>query len=515
MMKKIKNMRKKPQKTTKSLAFRLILPTVLAVLITLSLMGGLSYKISEQIYNYQTNQTLENNLQLSQRALEESWRNTSGAALRTKELLTQYTGEALGNTLDLLVFPPNSGVMVVDSYTGDLLQIYPRAEQPLSEDIIKTALNHPETTLQTMPLTGGGFVSSVSFSPLGLHIISFNRQGFNETQIAPLMQMTIISTLAITAIILILMMLSLLTYSVIRPLKNISKNISDIIHDDNFHHQMESNTGAQELQNLTSQFNTLLSYIEERDSTLKIHNEKLEDLVSARTKELKNAQNRLVLGERLAAIGEFASSVAHELRNPLSSIKMGVDKLAELKNIEGNDRRRLELIQKEVDRLSSMLKGILSFAAPTPVNLSTFSIGTVMADIEPIFHAFAKEQKVVLNLPKWPDNIGVLGDVDKLKQALINCVKNACEAAPTKSPVTLTFHTDETLFTVSIHNGGDVIKADVLNRLFEPFFTTKAEGTGLGLPTTKRLMGEMGGDISVKSSAKSGTVCHITLPIKK
>lgn len=494
------------------LAVRLIAPTAFAVLLTLSLVGGLGYKISEQIYNYQTEQTLTNNLKLSHGALKEGWQNTSGAALRTEKVLRNYTGSIMGGRLDLLGFPENSGVMVIDSYTGVILQTYPHGETPLDLEITDSLRKTIKEAVSIEPLEKGGFVASRAFSPLGVHLIAFNRMGFEQTQTAPLMRITIMSTLGLTLVLIITLMVGLMRYSVIRPLQTMNKNMHDILREGDFHHEVPHHNGAKEIQELTIQFNTLLSFLEERDNALKAHNEKLEDIVEERTQELKNTQEKLVLGERLAAIGEFASSVAHELRNPLSSIKMGVEKIAGLHGIEGNDRRRLELIQKEVDRLSSMLKGILSFAAPSPLQITSSKLAHIMDDLEPIIKGMAEKDNVLLNIDPIKD-VHITADVHKLKQALINCVKNATEAAPQGSEVSVSLDIGSAFAMLHIKNGGEPIPEEAQKRLFEPFFTTKAEGTGLGLPTTKRLLNEMGGDIYVKSDEASGTICTLKLPI--
>lgn len=497
--------------TRSSLAVRLILPTVFVVLLTLSLVGALSYKISEQLYNYQTVDTLKNNLQLSYGALEDGWQHTSGATLRTEESLRSYTGTIMEGRLNLLGFPKNSGVMLIDSYTGTILHTYPTSQAHLNIDTVKRLLQKTASEMHVEPLITGGFSATYAFAPLGIHFIAFNQTPFEQTQTAPLLRLSMIISLGLTLLFLSIFMLVMLRYSIIRPLRSMNRRINDILQEDDFHHRMPTHAGAKELQEMTEQFNILLSHIDKRDHDLTEHNERLEELVEQRTQELQNAQEKIVLQERLAAIGEFASSVAHELRNPLSSIKMGVEKIHDIDSITGNDRRRLELIQKEVDRLNDMLKGILSFAAPTPMQLSLFNIQHTFDDLDPTLKDICRQEGVFLEMPEEIPSSEIKADSHKLKQALINCIKNAAEAAPKKSSVIVSIDIGESHALVHIRNQGDPIPSEALNRLFEPFFTTKSEGTGLGLPTTKRLMQEMNGDIYVKSDAKSGTVCTLKL----
>ena len=269
--------------------------------------------------------------------------------------------------------------------------------------------------------------------------------------------------------------------------------------------------GSAELQTLARQFNTMLAELNARDKTLKNYAETLESQVKERTEELMATQGKLVLHERLAAIGEFASAIVHELRNPLSAIKMGVDqlKLSEQGNEKNN--RRLSLAQEQITRLDDMLSGILTFAATRPTQVEAFAISEIMKQTEDMLQAYGEKKALKLKFMGFDQPAIIEADRNKLQQALLNVLKNACEHAPEKSEVSTVVSTKDKHVHVSVNNKGDAIPEEMQKRLFEPFFTTKKGGTGLGLPTTRKLMQEMGGDISIVSDAQNGTTVTLVL----
>ena len=507
----MKNEKRKVSKQTTGLAGRLIPPTIAIALLTLLAVAIFSNRITEEIYTYQLTNTLSNNTKTIRNILQDGWKRTTGSTLRTTEVMTQYVEDVLGSQINLLQFPSKSGIIIADSYSKQILQVYPKGVSAPTIKEIRPLLRTTQGE-KTIKLKQGGLILGQHFAPLQLHIISFSQESFENLPERSALTTALFTAALLTTFVITLLMFLLLKVSVVRPIQHMRNRMGHIIKTDQFSKNIPAE-GALEMQELTGQFNTLLHHIAKRDKQLNNYTENLEGLVLERTKALEEAQEKNVLQERLAAIGEFSSSIAHELRNPLSSIKLGVEKLSATEALGANDKRRLELMRKEVTRLDVMLKGILSFSSRTPTELSQHSMQNILADIQPFVEALSAEYQLDIQLPNSKTKHTIMADENKLVQALINILKNACQAAQGHSDVKLSYKKNGANLILTVQNGGDVISKEVLARLFEPFFTTKSSGTGLGLPTTKRLLQEMGGDITLTSTKKNGTVTEISLPL--
>lgn len=239
----------------------------------------------------------------------------------------------------------------------------------------------------------------------------------------------------------------------------------------------------------------------------------LEQEVMNRTKELHIAQAKLVEQERLAAIGEFAASIVHEVRNPLTTIIMGLN-YANGQLTEPTARDRLSLSLAEADRLQQLLNEILLYAKPqvlqlTPINVSQF-LQKVLVQIRELPEAYQRE--ICLSNPAL--EVKVMGDVNKLKQVFINLFRNACEAVLSGDRITckLMQNLSQQCIDIQIHNSGEPIPADILPKLMQPFYSTKPSGTGLGLAIVKRIVTAHGGNIQIQSDRESGTTVTVQLP---
>lgn len=493
------------------LTTRLLLPTILIIVIIYLAVSLIGSQISQSLYNRQTMETLNNNLQFAEKALYEGWRNTEGAALRTENLLKEYTSQVLAGRLDFIGFGEQSGVMVIDSYTGQNIQTYPSNDITLNPKDIQNILKQTTSGNFFYELQKGGLTSSFYFAPLGLHIIAFNKVGFEQTAGKENQQILLVSVFILTTVMLMLMLFLVIYISITRPLREMQKKMAYMTDNDIYNENLNTHEGSLEIQQLSGKFNILIKHIHERDEQIHKHAETLEKTIKQRTSELQKAQKQLVLTERLAAIGEFASSVAHELRNPLSSIKLGVEKISEIKAIEGNNKRRLILIQEEVERLSDMLSGILAFAAPSAIKIENINLKNFIEDTVYLTENMEEKEARQLIIQKINSTLNVKADFNKLKQTLINVLKNAFEASPNHSEVSIHIKEKDDNIFIYITNEGEQIPPEVKTRLFEPFFTTKSRGTGLGLATTKRLMHEMGGDIELNNKDKNHILTTLTL----
>lgn len=242
-------------------------------------------------------------------------------------------------------------------------------------------------------------------------------------------------------------------------------------------------------------------------------NEFLEAEVAKRTEELKLTQAKLIEQERLAAIGEFAAMIVHEIRNPLTSILMGLTSLQNLCTTE-RDSRRLSFALDETHRLQNLLKEILSYAKPQVLQREKIDLLELFEEMEFIIKEMpeARDKSIQFVLETSPVFIEI--DKDKIKQVFINLLQNACEAIKSGDIVTCTVKiaTEGEQVCVSVHNGGTPIPPEVLPQLTQPFCSTKSGGTGLGLAIVKRIVEAHGGTLFIQSDAATGTKVDLFFP---
>ncbi|HHH39863.1 MAG TPA: HAMP domain-containing protein [Sedimenticola sp.] len=217
---------------------------------------------------------------------------------------------------------------------------------------------------------------------------------------------------------------------------------------------------------------------------------------------------------RLAAIGSFASGIAHEIRSPLSTIGMALEYL-QRSGLEPAAVRRLDLAMEETTRITRLLEEILLYAKPLKLELQRF-------DFIPFLQQFLVDHRAVTDARRQRTEVAcetdtgqIMGDRNRLKQVLLNLLNNAAENAPEASVITWRVWTDTRarMLCFSAGNRGEPIPADTLPRLFDPFFTTRAEGTGLGLGIVRRIVEAHGGEIRITSDATQGTRVTVQLPL--
>ncbi|EKQ66993.1 histidine kinase with GAF domain [Leptolyngbyaceae cyanobacterium JSC-12] len=244
-------------------------------------------------------------------------------------------------------------------------------------------------------------------------------------------------------------------------------------------------------------------------------NEILEQEVANRTEELRVAQTRLVEQERLAAIGEFATTIVHEVRNPLTTIVMGL-KYARKQLETASDADRLFLSLSEAERLQHLLNEILLYAKPQLLQLFNINIGYFLQQLLEQIREMPEATQREIQFTTTTTDVELLGDRDKLKQVFINLFRNACEAIAEGDTIQceLTHLVSQNQVCVTIQNRGEPIPAEILPRLTEPFYSTKPSGTGLGLAIVKRIVLAHNGELSIQSSAQFGTVVQVRFPIR-
>ncbi|MGV0027662.1 ATP-binding protein [Phormidesmis priestleyi] len=243
-------------------------------------------------------------------------------------------------------------------------------------------------------------------------------------------------------------------------------------------------------------------------------NDRLETEVALRTAELKAAQTQLMEQERLAAIGEFAAMIVHEIRNPLTTMTMGL-KYAQKQLQHDFSQERLALSVNEAHRLERLLSELLTYAKPQTLRLEVLELNTWLQTLLSSMSKLPEAQGRRINFTGTSDKVKILGDRDKLKQVMINLLRNACEASPIAEAVNCEIECLKPAFVcVQVCNQGEVIPPEVLSKLGQPFFSTKAEGTGLGLAIVNRIVKAHKGQLLIQSD-DSGTCVAVQLPIMR
>lgn len=234
------------------------------------------------------------------------------------------------------------------------------------------------------------------------------------------------------------------------------------------------------------------------------------DITERVTMEQKVREN-----ERMAYIGQIATSLSHEIRNPLSSVQMNLQILKKNPQIKGNDQRRIDISVREVKRLENTLKELLDFAKPLQFQFRRESLNRIIQSSVELLEMKFKEQNITVSAAFDPLLPSVHADRKKLGQAIINLLLNALEASPKGRHIRVSTHflyKNDHLVQTVIADDGCGLPADHLNDIFKPFFTTKNKGTGLGLSNVWRIAEAHQGWVEAENGNPRGAVFKLYLP---
>jgi signal transduction histidine kinase len=230
---------------------------------------------------------------------------------------------------------------------------------------------------------------------------------------------------------------------------------------------------------------------------------------------LRSAQARMLHAENLATIGRMAAHVAHEIRNPLTTI--GGFARSILKHPERPDRIQssAEVIVEEVKRLESILSQVMDFSRPARPEFAPCDLGEMLKKTVAEQNQAMQGRGVALDLEIEPNVPVVQADGEKLKQVIINLVRNAAEAMTGGGAVELALRRAEGGVRIDVTDTGPGIAPKVLEKIFSPFFTTKPDGTGLGLALSRKIVEDHGGKLLVRSEVGRGSTFTIDLPMER
>ncbi len=245
---------------------------------------------------------------------------------------------------------------------------------------------------------------------------------------------------------------------------------------------------------------------------------------------LKEQYNKLQETERLAVVGELSTGMAHEIKNPMAGIKVSMEVLSQDSALDAEDKEVLHLVIKEIDRITSLLKGLLNYARPPKPEM-------VSLDVNQLLETAIKSARFAMRTPRdngkevgpevelvkdlSPGLPQIVADPSQLQQIFLNLILNAADsiASNTGQQGVITIQSRQDLagfVQISIADNGKGIDSAALDKVFNPFFTTKSQGTGLGLAITKRLVEQHnGGTIAVACNPDGkGVTFTITFPVE-
>jgi len=226
---------------------------------------------------------------------------------------------------------------------------------------------------------------------------------------------------------------------------------------------------------------------------------------------LEEREGRLIQSERLATVGRMAAQITHEVRNPLASIGLHAELLADETADRPEAQRLVNAIMGEVDRLTGITETYLRFARLPKPSLAPEDLGALVRGAFEFARHELSAVGVTLTLVLAPALPEVWADENQIRQALLNLARNAREAMPRGGELRVEVAPCEEGARVSITDSGEGIPAENLPKIFDPFFSTKAKGTGLGLALVQQILHEHGGRVEVKSALGAGTTVSLVL----
>lgn len=229
--------------------------------------------------------------------------------------------------------------------------------------------------------------------------------------------------------------------------------------------------------------------------------------------ERKKLELQLAQSEKLAALGKMAAVLAHEIKTPLTSIKLNTDMLIESLELNNEDQKSFNIISKEINRLNNLVKEVLQLSRQPDLNYSVSNIRDIVENI--ILETQNKTSQKAISLINKVESIKVEFDNEKIKQVLLNLIDNSIESINESGTIELTSSVkiNTNKISIFIKDSGCGINDSL--KIFEPFYTTKSSGTGLGLSISQKIIEQHKGILKLVSSKPGETIFEITLPLTK
>lgn len=251
---------------------------------------------------------------------------------------------------------------------------------------------------------------------------------------------------------------------------------------------------------------------------LRLHAEHLEQLVQERTVKLRQLEERQRQMEKLAALGQLAAGVAHEINNPLAGMRNAFELIKSSIPPDHEHYELLGLVDREIERISGIIHQMYQLYRRSPQQPAPFSLAQVIAEVVYLLEATAQKRDVQLHWSGSSDPLEVHLPEGEVKQILYNLIRNAVQASPAGEAVTINAKRAGPEIALCVVDRGPGIPDEVVGHIFDPFFTTKQAGPdggiGLGLSVSRSLVEAMGGRIEVSSEVGRGSVFTAVLPCR-
>jgi signal transduction histidine kinase len=249
---------------------------------------------------------------------------------------------------------------------------------------------------------------------------------------------------------------------------------------------------------------------------LKTFSRQMEEKIQKTTADLSKTEAQLIRSEKLAALGQLAAGIAHEIRNPLTSINILIHSLTE--NVPSGipQKEDLKVIEEEIHRINEIVDQFLRFAKPAPPLLKKADVISIFEETLQLLRPQIEKQGIVIQKEFQPLP-PILMDREQMKQVILNLLLNAVQAMPKGGHLSVKGHIPkgDRWIKLSIQDSGVGISGEDINKLFDPFFSAKEGGMGLGLSIAHRIIDQHHGKIEVESSPGEGTLFTVWLPIHK
>jgi signal transduction histidine kinase len=262
-------------------------------------------------------------------------------------------------------------------------------------------------------------------------------------------------------------------------------------------------------------FNVPVSGPEEVSALSKTFNEMLAGLRSKR-----DLEEQLQRAERSAVVGRVASGIAHEIRNPLNFINLSIDHLREAFAPKDEPQRAtythiLMTIKDELARLNRLVSDFLSYGRPAKLKLREIDARALIEEVRDLINTQAEQQGVKVSIEQnGARDAKLYGDAEQIKTCFSNLMINAIQAMPDGGALNISLQPDNSHLEIKFADTGSGIAPEAMEQIFEPYYSTKDTGIGLGLPLTKKIIEEHGGQIDVESEPNRGTTFTVTLLCK-
>lgn len=230
-------------------------------------------------------------------------------------------------------------------------------------------------------------------------------------------------------------------------------------------------------------------------------------------KSSKELEEQLLQSSKLAALGQLSAGVAHELRNPLTSIKILINSIISKAEPKESIKEDIAVIESEIERMNDIIKQFLDFSRPGLLCISSVNVNFILKDTLNLMAYELKEQNISVSMKFGEDIPKINADSGKLRQVFLNVILNSVQSMPEGGKVSLKTERSNQYVKIIVKDTGSGIPGEIKDKLFEPFFTTRKEGLGLGLSITKRIIDNHNGSIEIDSEVGKGTTVSIKLPV--